>query len=157
MKPKRPLSFRESITENHKAMDFWADMHGKPRTEKLIELAPKRERAAPKPTEGAKEADVLSAVLALLHLHPSVGWCRRMNVGAVEAGDRYIKFGFVGCSDIIGQMKDGRFLAIEVKREKGGKASDAQLKFIYAVQKYGGVAGVAHSVDDALRILEGGK
>lgn len=154
---KRPTlkkSMRETLADNRKAEAGWAAAFGKPLRADFPELAPKRERAAPVPRPGAKEAEVLSAVLAYLRLHPQVAWVRRMNVGATEASDgRYIAFGFVGCSDIIGQMRDGRFLAVECKREKGGKVSDAQAAFLATVGKHGGVAGVARSIDDAVRIL----
>lgn len=60
----------------------------------------------------------------------------------------------VGSSDIIGWTADGRFLAIEVKT-KNGRASKEQVQFIESVRRSGGVAGVARSVEDAIKILEG--
>lgn len=57
-----------------------------------------------------------------------------------------------GGSDIIGMAPDGRFLAIEVKTSKG-RASVEQLRFIEAVQKAGGIAGIARSVADALELM----
>ena len=59
-----------------------------------------------------------------------------------------------GSSDIIGWTTDGRFLAIEVKT-KNGRAFKDQIQFIESVRRSGGAAGVARSVEDALRILEG--
>lgn len=156
MKPKKTL--REQREDNFKAEQLWATSFGKPLREGITPIKPKRERgpAQIKADAGAKEAEVLSAVLALLRIHPKVGWVRRMNVGASEnANGQYVAFGFKGCSDIIGQMKDGKFLAIECKREKGGIASEAQLKFINTVRTYGGVAGIVRSVDEAQKILEG--
>lgn len=49
-----------------------------------------------------------------------------------------------GVSDILGLAPGGRFLAIEVKSEKG-KVSDEQRKFIRSVQDAGGIAFVARS------------
>jgi hypothetical protein len=153
---KRPKTLRETVAGNHAAMDFLADMHGVPRTEKVLTFAPKREYAPRKASVGAKEADVLRAVLDLCRKHPAVGWCRRMSVGQVDlGGGNRLPFGFVGCSDIIGQMKDGRFMALEVKREIGGHATEAQLKFIYTVRGFGGVAGVCRSAEEAQIILQG--
>jgi hypothetical protein len=56
-----------------------------------------------------------------------------------------------GVSDILGVWK-GRLLAIEVKRP-GGKVSDEQQAFIDRVNKLGGIAFVARSVDDVIRGL----
>lgn len=157
-KPTLKKTLNETLAENRRAEQGWANMFGKPLRKDAPMPNEKVVRAKSAPSAGAKEADVLKAVMGFLKLHPRVGWVRRMNVGATETQDgRYIKFGFTGCSDIIGQMKDGRFLAIEVKREVGGKASEAQLAFIYTIQRHGGVAGVAHSVDDVVRILEEAK
>lgn len=58
----------------------------------------------------------------------------------------------VGSSDLIGWTPDGRFLAIEVKAERG-RASRDQLSFLGAVLKAGGVAGVARSAEDAIALL----
>ena len=103
--------------------------------------------AASKPSPKPLEAAVLKAVIKALALHPRVAWAHRMNVGAFRDGDRYVRVGFVGCSDIIGQTTDGRFLAVEVKRP-GGKTTDAQMEFLGRVQRAGGIAFVAWSVDD---------
>lgn len=153
----RPKSLSDQLADSDKALTYMAAMSGKPVVHQRMEVKEKKERRpVGMPLPGAKEAQVLSAVLAFLRLHPQVGWVQRMGVGAMESSDgRYIKFGFTGCSDIIGQMKDGRFLAVEVKREIGGKASEAQLAFIYTVKKNNGIAGVVRSLDDVVRLLEG--
>lgn len=52
-----------------------------------------------------------------------------------------------GVSDIIGLLKGGRFLAIEVKSAVG-KVSPEQKEFITEVNEYGGIAFVARSVKD---------
>ena len=72
------------------------------------------------------ERDVLKAAIQLLALHPRVAWAHRFNSGAYADGGRYIRFGFVGCPDIIGQMTDGRILCLEIKRP-GKKLSEDQL------------------------------
>jgi penicillin-binding protein-related factor A (putative recombinase) len=56
-----------------------------------------------------------------------------------------------GSSDLIGIHK-GRFLAIEVKRP-GAKATPQQLLFLTLVQKYGGISGIATSVEEAEAII----
>ena len=102
-----------------------------------------------------REATILEAALRLLRIHPSVGWAHRANVGAVRMnGARYVRFGFVGCSDIIGQLKDGRFLAIECKAPRG-RVTDDQKAFLDRVQRHGGVSGVVRSVQDVDELLRG--
>lgn len=59
-----------------------------------------------------------------------------------------------GVSDLFGWCADGVVLAIEVKTPTG-RATPEQLAFIAAVQRSGGRAGVARSVQDALAILAG--
>lgn len=93
-----------------------------------------------------KESQVLRAVIARLALHRDVSWVQRMNVGAAkDAHGQLIRFGFAGLSDIIGQLKDGRFLAIEVK-SPGGKPTPAQEAFLNKVKQANGVALCVHDV-----------
>ena len=68
---------------------------------------------------------------------------------------RMIRFGLaVGSSDIIGISPTGKFLALEVKTSKG-RATKEQLRFIEAVNNAGGKAGIARSVEDALKLIRG--
>ena len=101
----------------------------------------------------ATEAQTLSAVMALLERHPKVAWRRRINSGAFKLdGERFFRAGFVGCSDIIGQLRGGKFLAVEVKSREG-VITEAQEAFLDAVRGAGGVAFVARSADDVMRNL----
>jgi len=68
--------------------------------------------------------------------------------------ERFIKFGFKGLSDIIGMLKDGRFLAVEIKRP-GGKLTTNQREFLTLVAHAKGVAFRADSVNDCERYLNG--
>ena len=106
------------------------------------------------------EAQVQKTVLSYLRHHPRVAWCHRMNTGAVTVPatettkKRFIRFAFPGCSDIIGQLRDGRFLAVECKRPVGRwPVTSEQAAFIEAVNGAGGVAGVVRSVEDAEALL----
>lgn len=89
----------------------------------------------------------------------------RNNVGKLETKDgRWVKFGLVeGSSDLIGwtpveitQDMVGQhlavFTAIECKTKRG-KPTDTQQYFIARVQADGGYAGVARSVEDALKVI----
>jgi hypothetical protein len=104
-----------------------------------------------------READVLSAVLQALALHPRVAWAQRMQSGAgrlVRKGgaSQFLRFGFPGCPDVLGQLRDGRVLACEVKRPSG-KTTPEQTAFLDCVNANGGVALVARSADDVWRAL----
>lgn len=80
----------------------------------------------------------------------------RANVGKVVTPDvRYFDTGLpVGFSDLFGFRKsDGRAFFIECKT-KSGRASPAQKNFIEQMQKNGAIAGIARSVEDALKIIQ---
>ena len=67
-------------------------------------------------------------------------------------GRSFFKAGHPGLSDIIGIMPDGRFLAIEVKAEKG-RVAPHQQEFIDSINARGGVAFVARSVHEVEEAL----
>ena len=70
-------------------------------------------------------------------------------------GKRKVKTGLVkGSSDLIGWTATGQFLAIEVKTQNG-RVSPEQQKFINAVNKAGGLAFVARSIEDVEVKLNG--
>lgn len=80
----------------------------------------------------------------------------RNNSGAAtqtnKSGKSYfMRFGLKGSADIIGCYK-GRFIAIEVKSAKG-KTSEEQDKFIAEINRCGGYAIVARSLDDAQALI----
>jgi len=63
------------------------------------------------------------------------------------------RYGLKGSSDIIGLLKNGRFLAIEVKTGQAVQ-SEQQKNFAAMVQKFGGLYFVCRSVTDALNIVK---
>lgn len=77
----------------------------------------------------------------------------RNHVGGFYTKDgRFQKTGLcVGSSDLIGIYK-GRFVAVEVKAERG-RTSPEQEKFLGMVLKNGGIAGVARSTEEFLKII----
>lgn len=95
--------------------------------------------------KGVKEDEVLHGCLEYLRLRGI--FCFRNNSGAAKVGKRLIRFGLPGSSDIIGILPDGRFLAVECKREKGGVLSDLQKSFLSAIESNNSVAIVANSVE----------
>ena len=112
---------------------------------------PMPEPARPR-TNNRPEAAALLEVLKVLRGHAAGAWVERQNNGAFRDGDRFVRFGWPGCSDIIGQLRDGRFLAVEVKAP-GGRLSEAQTIFLNRVVAAGGVAFVAHNAADVMRGL----
>lgn len=84
-------------------------------------------------------------------------FCWRNNTGATtyqnsQGRKRMVRYGKVGSADILGLLKDGRFLAIEVKRPKG-KLTKHQEIFLDRVIESNGIAFVATSIDDVMREL----
>jgi hypothetical protein len=96
--------------------------------------------------------------LALLRHHPKVASHWRQNSGTFaernrDGSTRYIRANTAkGMSDIMGVLRDGRTLAIEVK-SRTGRMRPGQEEFLQTIRSAGGVAGVCRSVDDAVRLL----
>jgi hypothetical protein len=65
----------------------------------------------------------------------------------VKARNTYIPSHAPGVADILGILKDGRFLAIEVKSPTG-KVPPHQQLFLDEISGRGGVAFVARSVEE---------
>lgn len=98
-----------------------------------------------------QEADIQRDVMKELSNLGAIVW--RNNTGMLrDQNGTPVRFGLcVGSSDIIGIWK-GKFLAVEVKTPRG-KVTDAQLNFIEAVNRAGGIAFVARSKKDVKNVL----
>ena len=103
-------------------------------------------------TNSRPEAAALVEVLKALRTHPAVAWAERMNTGAAKIGNRFIRFGWPGCPDVLGQLKDGRLLGVEVKAQ-AGRLRPEQALFLERIRCAGGVAFVARDLRDVLRTL----
>lgn len=99
-----------------------------------------------------KESDIQRLIMLALSEAGCVIW--RNNTGVLKnAAGIPIRFGLcVGSSDLIGITPRGKFLAVEIKTCKG-RATPEQLRFIEAVRKHGGIAGIARSPEEALALL----
>ena len=86
-------------------------------------------------------------VLKALRTHPAVAWAERMNTGAAKVEGRFIRFGFKGCPDVLGQLKDGRLLGVEVKAP-AGRLRPEQALLLERIRCAGGVAFVARDCRD---------
>jgi hypothetical protein len=84
-------------------------------------------------------------------------FCWKNVTGGYFDGKRYrkqsSKFAINGVSDILGLFPDGRFMAIEVKSEKG-RVSPDQKHFIDLINSNGGFAFVAKSLDEVMFMIE---
>lgn len=111
----------------------------------------------PEPTEAVVLYDVLACLKQLQSLGRVV-WYARFNTaaGKLQYGNsgvsQFIRFGFPGCPDIIGQMPGGRLLAIEVKRPSG-VVTDDQAAFLEMASHGGALAFVARSVSDVMEAI----
>lgn len=125
----------------------------------------------------APERDLVAALKKLLAAHYHVAWAIRVLSGsgflidwatmsriiAALGGQeefearfgkpRWYESGMAGCSDFVGQLTDGRPLAIEVKAAQysQGAVTIAQRTFLHAVNRYGGLGFVG---SDSARIAE---
>lgn len=133
------------------------------------------------------EAQVLRDVRRFLTAHPRVAWFARINSGAAMLGDpespRFVRFCDIEgqdrlrhaarrggaladavedqmelMSDLLGQLVDGRTLALELKsgtwRGKPRNARErAQARFLARVARSGGVSGFVASLRDAEQLL----
>jgi hypothetical protein len=99
------------------------------------------------------EQGIQSAILALLRAYQIVCY-KHQNSGIYSVKrQNYIPSHTRGVSDIIGCLPGGGFLAIEVKRP-GGKLSPEQQQFIDTINQAGGLAFVAHSVEEVQEKLK---
>jgi hypothetical protein len=154
-------TLREVMTDHQRTEDTLAALWGKPRRELPIPPEPKkRVKREPAPAEQREpsEAEILRAIVQLLKRHPRVAMSWRQNSGTFQERNRdgttrYIRANTQrGMSDIMGTLKDGRTLAIEVK-SRTGRMRPGQEEFLQTIRQAGGVAGVCRSVDDARRLL----
>lgn len=101
---------------------------------------------------GRSEALILQDVLIeVSHLPQTMVW--RNNTGKLlDRNGRLVSFGLEGSADVIGALR-GYPIAIETKRERGGKQSKKQQIFQAAWEKARGVYILANSVDHVLRTL----
>lgn len=133
------------------------------------------------------EAQVQRDVLRYLDAHPAVAWIARINSGAVQLGEpdsrRFVRFCDLAgqdslrraarrsealraaseelmelMPDLLGQLTDGRALAVELKSgEWRGKPRNAreraQARFLDRVARSGGVSGFVASLRDAEQLL----
>jgi hypothetical protein len=69
---------------------------------------------------------------------------------------RFTTFGLAkGSGDFIGLTDDGKFLSLEIKTEKG-KPSPEQIAWSVMVNRFGGIAGIVRSPEEAIELIKRG-
>ena len=133
----------------------------------LIEVSelpaqPKRRKSGTVRRPVVKEIEIQRQILTALSLHPKVARIERINVmagrliGRDGKASRFMRSCRRGRVDLDGFTRDGRVIAIEVKKpSKRKKVTDEQRSYLDQVSAAGGIAGVACSVEEALAIVEG--
>lgn len=101
-----------------------------------------------------KESDIQKAILRYLELKKIYAWTNK-TTGTWDVKGNFFRKGSTlkGVSDILGILKGGKFLAIEIKK-KGNYASQEQKLFIKNINDRGGIAFVAYSIDDVILNLK---
>lgn len=139
--------------------DFYQRMFSPDKPTCVVYAPEKPKRAAPvRDPRRVSEADVLKAVWRYLAHHPRVAWITRMQSGAAmmdfgKAGIRHLHFNRKrGMSDLLGQLRDGRIICVEVKAPDG-ELMDHQRDFLNEVRLHNGVSFVARSIQDAVEAL----
>lgn len=120
---------------------------------KFTQAVPRKRRPAVRDPSKRYEADVLRDILSALRKHPRVARVERRQSGVFRDGERWIGVGRRGDPDITGILKGGRAFAIEVKRP-GEEPNELQARRLEEIKAAGGVAGCAHSVEEAHAIVD---
>jgi hypothetical protein len=104
-----------------------------------------------------RESDIQSQIMIALGEHPRIAWCYVTSAGSFRVRGGYMTVGVKGMPDILGQIKEsGVLFGIEIKKDNGIVSED-QKYFINLINGSGGIAGVARSVSDAIKIIESDK
>lgn len=157
-------TLRQTAGDNLAAMRYYAAMADKPSVAAngimaaLDAVANKAKRAYTHNPDGVLERTIQKDIMKALKAHPNVAWVGRFNSGSFMLEDDTGKKRVVrantqkGMSDILGMLKGGRFFAIEVKSESG-TVYGHQKAYLDLIKADGGIAGVARSVDDAIKLI----
>jgi hypothetical protein len=101
------------------------------------------------------ENRVKAEVLKYLKLRRIKAWSNPSGAVRIRPG-KFMSFGLKGSADILGCLPGGRFLAVEVKAERG-RLSPEQRQFLAGIRALGGLAVVARSYRDIeAALLEAG-
>lgn len=99
------------------------------------------------------EFAIQNQILNYLRVNGIFHWRQENNARFDKKKGRHLFYGMKGVPDILGILKDGRLLAIEVKSEKG-VVSIHQDHFIKMINERNGIAFVARSWEDVRERLK---
>lgn len=93
------------------------------------------------------ESDIQTQIVQYLAMRHDVAWVYVTSSGKMRgAGGRYYTIGFPGLTDILGQLRDGRILAVEIKQPKK-RPDEHQYEFMTTVALNNGIAFWCDSVE----------
>ncbi len=98
------------------------------------------------------EQSIQRAILEYLRYRGIFCWKNNTAGIYVKSRNTYIPSHAPGVSDILGILPGGKFLAVEVKSEKG-RVSPHQQQFLDEITARGGLAFVARSIEDVEQAL----
>lgn len=99
------------------------------------------------------ETDIQTAIR--IELSKRGCFVQRTNSATLYTKDgRPVRIGIPGQSDLCGHRPDGRAFYIEVKKP-GEKPRENQERFLRQMRDSGALAGIAHSVEEAVGIVFG--
>jgi hypothetical protein len=97
---------------------------------------------------------LVEACMVVCNTHASVAWARVIRTGAMRIQDRFIRFGFPGCSDVIGMLEgSGQLLAVECKIWPD-ILSNEQEAFLQVVNASGGLGIVVYDHRELVDALD---
>lgn len=104
------------------------------------------------------ESSVLKGCKQTLELFKFPCWRNNTGVAAYPqpaGGFRYVSYGVKGLSDLTAVVpRSGRFMALETKRPRGGRKSEAQKAFLAQVVQAGGIGGFVSDPNTVIRICQ---
>jgi penicillin-binding protein-related factor A (putative recombinase) len=108
--------------------------------------------------KGPTEKDIEKSILRFLEFTPNCFAWKNNTTGIYDPTKKVFrksrnKYAINGVSDILG-VYHGRFLAIEVKRPSNKERPEHQKTFIDLINRHGGIAFFATSVEEVKRQLE---
>jgi hypothetical protein len=100
------------------------------------------------------EAELQAEILLAVGSRPDCRiWRNNTGVGRSLSGDRVIRFGLVGSADLLGILRGGRFLAVEVKTKRG-RQNEAQRNFQRMIESMGGIYVLARDVQTVVDFID---
>lgn len=96
-------------------------------------------------TDGLSANEMKQLCVSKLDKVGALAWVN--NTGAIKVAGRFIRFGKVGSSDVIGILPGGMFIGLEVKT-RGDELSPEQEGFLFRVRELRGRAYVVETEED---------